>query len=286
MSRLALIATLFAFGCATAGQLPKFEEAYRSDTLLVNKLVGPMGIEPAHGQVTVAISSKFTEKLLRASLQPNVLTLSVATPGRVYKQEVTKLAIAFDNGVWLNEGRMALAFAAENLELRGDLISLRGNLDGHGVVSANLKFYGVPLKRDVELWTQYADTLQFHFEKGEAGWLLRLVGGPLKVHVDVKVPALKVAGVELLPLKFSRDLEFPVDRIAPFALPLPTPRTVKAGSVELTLGLSNLSVGTHDGTLWLAADLMVGLPATTPPPPPPSTPVPPAPTIEASLPAQ
>lgn len=286
MRSVAIALASLVIGCATAGQVAKFEESYRSDSQLVNKLMVPMGIESAHGQLTVAVHSRFTEKLLRASLQPNVLTLSIATPGRVWKQEVTKLAISFDNGVWLQQGRMDLAFSAENLDLRGDLIGLKGNLDGHGVISANLKFYGVTLQREVEIWTRFADTLQFHLEKGDQGWLMRMVGAPLKVHVDVKVPAIKVASFELLPLKFSRDLEFPVEKFTPFVLPLPTPRTVKAGSVELSLALHNLALGTHDGILWMGADLLVGLPAVPETPaPPPMPPPPPAPTIEASVPA-
>jgi hypothetical protein len=276
MIRLLTIAVLAA-GCATVDLAAQHDETYRSDTLLVNRLMGPMGIETPHGQITIAVGSKITEKMLLASLHPNVLTMQVVSPGRVFKQEARKLAITFDNGVWLEAGRLDMAFTMDKLDLRGDLIGINGNLDGHGFVGASVKFYGVRLLREVELWTKFNDPLQFHLEKGDVGWLLRLVGAPLKLHVTLKLPALRVAGYDLLPMSFTRDIELPVASVQPFMLPLPTPQSVKVGPAEMSLGLQNMSIGTHDGILWVGADLSVGMPVKTEPAPVPAAPAPASP---------
>ena len=121
----------------------------------------------------------------------------------------------------------------------------------------DMRFFGMGLERDVEVATKFDDALQLHLERGNGNWILRLIGPPLKVHVEVKIPALSLGVYNLVPISFSRDLEFPADSLGPFALPSLTPQTVSVGPATMALGVQNMSMGTHDGLLWVGADLFV-----------------------------
>ena len=289
---LPLLATaLLGSGCFLQEEaIHRYEASYRSDTELLNKVMAPLGVEQPHGQVTVVISSKFTEKLVRASLQPNTLTLSVRTPGRAWHEEVKRL-MTFENELTLDAGKMDLAFGISDLALRGDMVVVKGKLDGQGELDATMKYFGVTAKRGLMVAVRYDDVLQLHVEHGPGRWLLRLVGPPLKVHVDVQVPALHLGGRDLMDLKFSRDVDYAVENVSPWDLPLPAPQTVNVGTTTLSLGLKNFSVGTRDGLLWAGADVDVGDPVVpevgTVPAVSPARPAaaPPAPAPAASAPA-
>ena len=116
----------------------------------------------------------------------------------------------------------------------------------------------------------------------------------------MKTPALTVAGTKLYELELDRTLEFPLDMIPAWSVPLPSPRSVKVGPQTISMGLQHYQLGAHAGVLWLGADILVGdgppVPATEPlgpptapnfvPPtpivPPTPAPAPPATTTTAS----
>jgi hypothetical protein len=275
-TRLLLLAALLSGCLFREDTIKRDEQSYRSDTELLKKVFAPLRLEESHGQLTVVVGAKFTEKLIRASLQPNALSLAITTPGRAWSETVAH-PIRFDNEVWLDSGRLDMDFTVSDLNLRGDLIEIHGKMDGHGQLNATARLYGVKAQRNVEVWMHYEDVLQLHLEHNSDAWLLRLVGPPLKLHVDLQLPALKIGGHEMLNLKFAREVEYAVENISAWQLPLPAPRTVQVGTTTLSLGLTNLAIGTRDGLLWIGSDLVVGEPAApapepkSPPSPPPAT---------------
>jgi hypothetical protein len=275
MTARLLLVTLLASGCLFhEDTIKRDEQSYRSDTDLLRKVLAPMHLEEPHGQLTVVVGARFTEKLIRASLQPNLLSLAVTSPGRAWQETVTR-PLRFDNELWLDGGRLDLDFTVSDLALKGDLIEIHGKMDGHGTLDATARFYGMKAKRNVELGVHYDDVLQLHLEHDSGAWLLRLVGAPLKLHVDLQLSALRIAGHEMFNLKFAREVTYPVESVSTWQLPLPAPRTVLVGTTNLSLGLTNLSIGTREGVLWIGSDLVVGepaAPATSPPPPPVSAP--------------
>jgi hypothetical protein len=255
--RPALLLLAVVAACHSAERvIAKHEESSRGDTIVATRLLQPMGLETPHGQLTVALTSVFAEKLLRASLQPNVLNLSVIGAGRVWKQEVSKLGFTFDNGAWLDTGSIALAMETEALTMQGERILLQAHVEGHGQFAARLKLFGVGLERRIDVVSRWQDTLPLQIEHGETGWLMRAVGAPLKLHVELQLPAVTIAGRDFFATTFTRDVEIPVEQVKPFPLPPPAPRTVKVGTHEMSLGLRNLALGTRDGVVWLGADLV------------------------------
>lgn len=276
MTKRLLLLALLTTGCLFREDTIKRDEmSYRSDTDLLKKVFVGLHLEEPHAQLTVVVGARFTEKLVRASLQPNSLTMALTTPGRAWQDTVVR-PIRFDNEVWLDAGRLDLDFTVSDLSLKGDLIEIHGKLDGHGQLDATARFYGVKAKRSVELWVHYDDVLQLHLEHDADAWLLRLVGPPLKLHVDLQLPALRIAGHEMLNMKFSREIDYPVENVSTWHLPLPAPRTVNVGGTPLELSLTNLSIGTREGLLWIGSDLVVGEPAAPVVVPPPAAPAAPA----------
>jgi hypothetical protein len=279
---------LAASGCLAEEQaLRNYEESYKSDTLLLNKVLAPLGVEDPHGQLTVVVGARFLAKLVRASLQPNTLTLSVLTPGRVWSEtaglaaptassprhwtEVIRKPLEFENEVRLESGQLDLQFGVSELALHGDLISMQGTLDGQGQIKAALRFYGIPLERSLQLRVHSDDLLQLHLERSPTGWLVRFIGPPLKARVDFEVPALHVGERDVGNLRFARDISYPLEDISPWSLPLPAPQAISVGGVPLSLGLTNFALGTHEGLLWIGADLLVG-DIVSPAPPPAAAP--------------
>lgn len=266
------LAVSLALGCAACAgldaRIAKLDEAYAADTIVANRLLEPMDLEPAHGQLTFALTTRFAEKLLRASLQPNLLQLTVAAGGRAWKQEVTRFGVTFDNGLWLDGGTIAMALGADGLELAGEQLVLRARVDGKGQLAARLKLYGVPVTRNVEVWSRYQDALHLQLEHAGSVWLLRAVGEPMKIHVEVQLPAVTLAGHEFFATTFARDVEFPVEKLKPFPLPMPAPRRVKVGAGEVELALTDLAMGAHGDRLWFGANLVASLPVAAPNEPP------------------
>lgn len=258
ITRISLLIPLLAVaGCAAHEKaIAAATTQYRSDTELANRLLEPLGVEPPHGQVSVALSRKFAEKLLVASLEPNVLTVNVAEGGRLYRQEVAKLGMKFDNGVWLDGGRVDLAFHAHDLLLEGDILAMDATVSGLGTLQASAKFFGFGAQRQLEMQTRFADRLRFQLIQGESTWLLRTLG-PVKLQVDLKLPAFTIAGVDLVPLSFSRELEFETDSLKTWELPPPTPHAVNVGSRQVRIGLRNMQLGTRPNVIWLGGDLLV-----------------------------
>ncbi len=96
--RALVLASFVVASCAGNAQLIRdAENRYTEDTRVAARLLAPFTMEPPHGQVSLAIHRKFAEKLLLSAMEPNVLTLLVDEPGRVYRQEVKKLGFSFDN---------------------------------------------------------------------------------------------------------------------------------------------------------------------------------------------
>jgi hypothetical protein len=251
--------------CASVGEhVVELQRRYADDTVVAERLLGEQGLERPRGQVTFSLTSRFAEKLLRASLHPNQLKLSVAAPGRAWRQEVSKLGLKFDNGLWLDSGDLLLSLAADGLVFQGDRVTMRATVEGRGQLAARLKFYGIPLQRNVEVTSRFSDPLEFELARVDDQWLLKPAGAPLKVHVEVQLPALTLGGHSLLATTFARDLEWPVERLRPFPLPVPAPRTVRVGATELQLALVNLAVGSHDDRLWFGTDLVASLPVAAP----------------------
>jgi hypothetical protein len=263
MKRISLIAVAWVLVLSTAcanhqKKIDEYRAAYQSDTQILNKIIEPMGIEPSHGQVTLTVAQSFAQKIVLSSLHPNLMTVSVQEKGRVWKGEGEKLHIKYDNGVWLNQGTVQLKLNANSLVLDGDTISLQTTVDGAGAINADLKFFGVNLNRDVELQVHHDEPMHLKLEADQGGWIMRAVGQPLHADVNVKTPALKVAGVNVYDLKMNRTIEVPLEKIKPYSLPLPAPRTVKVGADQIQVGLTNYKLGAHAGLLWLGADLLVG----------------------------
>ena len=245
---------LVACGCAT---LPtkEHDQTYQSNTTVANSLLDRMGVEPSHGQVTLVVASRFVDKLLQASIYPDKLVLSVEKPGTVWKEQVQKLAFRFENQVALTRGKADIDFNFDQLVLHGDLIALHGALKGHGVMAADMTMFGAGLQRDVEIWTKVENRLQLHLEKSEHGWLLRSIGPPFKIHVDIEIPALTVGVFKLFPIRISRELEVGADAIGPFDVPSLTPQTIAIGPTTVALEARDLTMGIREGLLWVGADL-------------------------------
>lgn len=269
MRWLALVAAYALTACASVGaHVVELQRRYADDTVVAERLLGEQGLEQPRGQVTFSLTSRFAEKLLRASMHPNELKLSVASPGRAWRQEVSKLGLKFDNGLWLDAGELVLALAADTLAFQGSTVTMRATVEGRGQLAARLRLYGLPLQRHVEVSSRFSDPLQFELVRVDDQWLLKPAGAPLKIHVEVQIPALTLGGHNVLATTFARDLEWPVEKIRPFPLPVPAPRTVRVGTNELLLGLKNLAMGSHDDRLWFGTDLVATLPEAAPTPAP------------------
>jgi hypothetical protein len=258
-------------GCAShQKKIDDYRAAYQGEGQIVERLLAPMGVEPAHGQVTISVTQGFVQKIVQASLHPNVLTVSVAEPGRVYRDDGKKLGIGYSNGVWLRQGTVLLHLDADQLVLDGDRLTMQTKLDGQGGINADLRFFGVSANRDVELSIHREAPIHLKLLAMGDGWMMKMVGAPLLVDVTVKLPAMKVAGMNLLDLKVKKTLEYDVEKIKPWALPLPAPRTVNVGNQPVQIALTHYQLGVHQGLLWIGADIGTDVPAAAPPSPNPT----------------
>jgi hypothetical protein len=81
VKRLALLALVLC-GCVSFDRrIAEHRTAYLADTVLQERMLEPLALEPAHGQVTLVVTQRFAEKLVLASLRPNLLTIGVASAG-------------------------------------------------------------------------------------------------------------------------------------------------------------------------------------------------------------
>lgn len=251
-------ALLLLLLCGCAGydkQIAAHRAAYGADTVLQEKMLEPLQLEPSHGQVTVAVTRKLAEKILLASLKPNALVVSVRGRGRAWKGAGKRLGIGYENGVWVNQGQLGVSLAASELALDDDTVTLRARIEGHGAVSADLRFFGVSLTREVELALHHDAPLHLKLETAPGGWVLRAVGEPLRAEVQLQLPAMTVAGVDLYTVKIDRQVELGLEQLRPWPVPLPAPREVDVGPERVRIGLVNPRFGAHAGRLWLGADL-------------------------------
>jgi hypothetical protein len=249
---------LLLCGCVSFDRrIAEHRAAYLADTVLQERMLEPLALEPAHGQVTLVVTQRFVEKLVLASLRPNLLIIGVTTPGEAWRSEGKRLGVGYTNTVTLKSGALEIHLDASELRLEADTVQLRTRIAGKGTLNADLHFFGVTLNRDVELQLRHDEPLSLRLEASGGGWLLRAVGPPLHAEVEVKLPAAQIAGTDLYQVHVVRTLEIPLSLLQPWPVPLPAPREVDVGTEKVRIGLQHALFGAHGGVLWLGADVLV-----------------------------
>jgi hypothetical protein len=257
VKRLALLALVLC-GCVSFDRrIAEHRTAYLADTVLQERMLEPLALEPAHGQVTLVVTQRFAEKLVLASLRPNLLTIGVASAGEAWRSEGKRLGLSYINTVTLRSGSLEIHLDASDLRLDADMVQLRTVIAGQGVLNADLHFFGVTLNRDVTLHLRHDEPLTLRLEASNGGWQLRAVGPPLHAEVEVELPAARVAGTNLYEVQVARTLEIPLSVLQPWPVPLPAPREVDVGTEKVRIGLQHALFGAHGGVLWLGADVLV-----------------------------
>lgn len=253
---LLLLAALSLTACASLeGQIRDDREAYLADTRLAERLVQPVGLEPMHGEVTLVVGQRLAQALLAASLQPSVVKVEVATPGRVWRSEQRLFGLKTEQGAWLDSGQLDLLLATSELALENDVLAARLLLTGSGELAARLHLLGLDVARPVALALHADAPVQLQLIALEDGWGLQPQGTPVPLTVQVTLPTLTVMGHALPPMEVKRELGIDPARLQPLRLPMPAPRLLDVAGEPVAVSLTRPVFGARRGLLWLGAEV-------------------------------